>query len=42
MYLDDVCTYNRTGEEHMEHTRLVLQRLEEGLELRLSKCFFGF
>jgi hypothetical protein len=36
--LDDVCFYNRTLEEHVEHMRLVLQRFkEEGLNL----CFFG-
>jgi hypothetical protein len=29
-------------EEHLEYLRLVLQRLkEEGLKLRLKKCFFG-
>jgi small nuclear ribonucleoprotein (snRNP)-like protein len=42
VYLDDVCTYNRTLEAHLEHMRLVLQRFqEEGLKLRLKKCFFG-
>jgi hypothetical protein len=42
VYLDDVCIYSRTVEEHMEHPRLVLQRFkEEGLKLRLKKCFFG-
>jgi hypothetical protein len=42
VYLDDVCIYNRTMEEHLEHLRLVLQRFkEEGLKLRLKKCFFG-
>jgi hypothetical protein len=41
VYLDDVCTYNRILEEHMEHMRLVLQRFkEEGLKLRLKKCYF--
>jgi hypothetical protein len=39
IYLDDVCIYNRTLDEHM---RMVLHRFkEEGLKLRLKKCFFG-
>jgi cell fate regulator YaaT (PSP1 superfamily) len=42
VYLDDACIYNRTQEEHLEHLRLVLQRFkEEGLKIRLKKCFFG-
>jgi hypothetical protein len=42
VYLDDVCIYSRTPEEHMEHMHLVLQRFqEEGLKLRLTKRFFG-
>jgi hypothetical protein len=41
-YLDDVCIYSRTLEEHPEHMRLVLKRFkEEGLKLRFKKCFFG-
>jgi hypothetical protein len=40
--LDDVSIYSRTLEEHMEHLRFVLQRFkEEGLKLRLKKCYFG-
>jgi hypothetical protein len=43
VYLDDVCLYNRTLEEYMEHLRFVLQRFkEEGLKLRLKKCLLGF
>jgi hypothetical protein len=42
VYLDDVCRYSRTLEEYLVHLRLVLQRFrEEGLKLRLRKCFFG-
>jgi hypothetical protein len=42
VYLDDVCIFSRTMEEHLEHLRLGLQPFkEEGLKLRLNKCFFG-
>jgi small nuclear ribonucleoprotein (snRNP)-like protein len=42
VYLDDDFIYNRTLEEHLEHLRLVLQQFkEEGLKLRLKKCFVG-
>jgi methanogenic corrinoid protein MtbC1 len=42
VYRYDVCVLSRTMEEHMEHLRLVIQRFkEEGLKLRLKKCFFG-
>jgi hypothetical protein len=42
VYLDDVCVYNRTLDGHMEHLQRVRQRVkEEGLKLRLKKCFFG-
>jgi hypothetical protein len=42
LYPDDVCIYNRTLEEHLKYLCLVSQRFkEEGLKLRLKKCFFG-
>jgi hypothetical protein len=42
IYLDDVYTFSRNMEEHLEHMRLVLHRFREhGLKLRLKKCFFG-
>jgi hypothetical protein len=41
VYLDDVCIFSRTLEEHLEHLRQVLYRFKEGLKLRLKKCFFG-
>jgi hypothetical protein len=42
VYLDDVRVFTRTLEEHTEHLRLVIQRFkDEGLKLRLKKCFFG-
>jgi hypothetical protein len=42
VFLDDVCVFNRTVDEHIQHMRLVLKRFkEEGLKLCLKKCFFG-
>jgi hypothetical protein len=41
VYLDDVCVYIRTLDEHLEYMRLALQRLkEEGLKLCLKKYYF--
>jgi hypothetical protein len=42
VYLDDIFVYNLTLEDQLENMRLALQRFkEEGLKLRLKKCFFG-
>jgi hypothetical protein len=39
--VDDICVYSRTLKEHLEHQRLVLQRLnEKGMRLHLKKCIF--
>jgi hypothetical protein len=41
VYPDDVRIYSRTLDEHLEHLRQALQIFqEEGLKLRLKKCFF--
>jgi len=41
-YLDDICIYSKTEEEHIKHVRLVLDRLRQyGLYVKLSKCEFS-
>ena len=42
VYLDDICMYYETREQHMEHLRLVLQQLREHqLFIEMPKCFWG-
>jgi hypothetical protein len=41
VFIDDVLIYSRSEEEHEEHLRLVLQKLQEHrLYVKLSKCEF--
>jgi hypothetical protein len=42
VYLDDICVYSKTPEEHLDHLRKVLTLLQqEKLIGKLSKCEFG-
>ena len=40
-YLDDIIIFSTNEEEHLEHLRIIFQRLKEaGLKLKRSKCDF--
>ena len=40
-YLDDIITFSKDEEEHLEHLRIIFQQLKEaGLKLKRSKCGF--
>ena len=42
VYLDDICVYSKTPEEHLDHLRKVLTLLrQEKLIGKLTKCEFG-
>jgi hypothetical protein len=42
VYIDGVRIYNCTLDENLEHMRMAHERFkDEGLKLRLKKCFFG-
>ena len=41
-YIDDIIVFSNSGEEHVEHLRLVLKALSEhGMTLKERKCEFG-
>jgi len=41
VYIDDINTFSRTFDEHLEHLQLVFQRIREaGLKLNREKCNF--
>ena len=42
VYIDDIIVFSRTWEDHLQHLRLLMSRLEEvGLKLKPSKCHFA-
>jgi hypothetical protein len=43
VYYDDMCIYSETHEQHIEHVRLVLQKLREHHQLfiKMPKYFWG-
>src|SRR5438045_7015559 len=41
VYIDDILIYSDTLEEHIQHVRMVLKKLQEyGLYVKLEKCEF--
>ena len=42
VYLDDICIYSDSLEQHIDHLRLVLQKLREHqLFIKMPKCSWG-
>ena len=40
-YLDDIIMFSKSEEEHLEHLRIIFQKLEEArLKIQRSKCDF--
>jgi deoxyuridine 5'-triphosphate nucleotidohydrolase len=43
VYLDDIVIFSQTIEEHYEHIKLILKKLEEAeLCINPNKCYFGY
>ena len=41
IYIDDILIFSKIEEEHIEHVKAILQRLQEyKLYMKLSKCAF--
>jgi hypothetical protein len=42
VYMNDNCIYSDSHEQHIDHLRLVLQKLKEHqLFIKMPKCFWG-
>ena len=42
MYLDDICIYSKSPEEHLDHIRQVLMALRNNnLFIKMFKCFWA-
>ena len=40
-FIDDLCIYSKTPEEHLKHLTIIFEKLENaGLKLKMSKCSF--
>jgi hypothetical protein len=41
IYLDDVMILSKTSADHLDHLRMVFEKIREhGLQIRMSKCNF--
>jgi hypothetical protein len=40
VFIDDILIYSQSEEDHVDHLKMVLQRLQEHLYTKLSKCEF--
>ena len=43
VYLDDICIYSDSSEQHIDPLRLMLQKLREyKFFIKMTKCFWGW